>query len=111
MLRRREADVAAIDCVTYELLSTYQPQSLVGTRVLGRTYHSPAPPYVTRCEYGYNLVGRIRTALLRAFDDPALTPARQALFLKKIEWADIASYSKISTIENYAVKLGYPVLQ
>ena len=111
MLRRREADVAAIDCVTYELLSTYQPQSLIGTRVLGRTYHSPAPPYVTRCEYGFSLVGRIRTALLRAFDDPALTPARQALFLKKIEWADIASYSKISAIEDYAIKLGYPVLQ
>ena len=111
MLRRRKADVAAIDCVTYELLSAYQPQALVGTRVLGRTYRSPAPPYVTRVAHGNSLIERIRTALLRAFDDPNLIPAREALFLKKIEWADIGCYSKISEIEEYAASLGYPVLR
>jgi ABC-type phosphate/phosphonate transport system substrate-binding protein len=111
MLRRRKADVAAVDCVTYALLSVYQPNTLAGIRVLGRTYHSPAPPYVTRTKYGANLAERMRTALLRAFEDPALTPARQALFLKKIKWANIASYQKISEIEDYAANLGYPILQ
>jgi len=111
MLRRRDADVAAIDCVTYALLSVYQPESLAGTRVLGRTYHAPAPPYVTRTEYGNTFAERIRTALLRAFEDSALASARQALFLKKIKPADINLYLKISEIEDYAANLGYPVLQ
>ncbi len=111
MLRRREADVAAIDCVTYALLSVYQPNTLVGTRVLGRTYHSPAPPYVTRTDYGSTMVERIRTALLKAFEDPVITSARQALFLKKIKWVDAATYQKMSDIEEYATNLGYPVLQ
>ena len=111
MLRRRDADVAAIDCVTYALLSAYQPETLAGTRVLGRTYHAPAPPYVTRTEYGNTFAERIRTALLRAFEDSALTSSRQTLFLKKIKPADINLYLKISKIEDYAANLGYPVLQ
>jgi ABC-type phosphate/phosphonate transport system substrate-binding protein len=111
MLRRGEADVAAIDCVTYTLLSVYQPKSLAGTRVLGQTYHSPAPPYITRADYGDTIAERMRTALLRAFEDPAITSARQALLLKKIKCADITAYHKISRIEAYAADLGYPVLQ
>lgn len=111
MLRCGVADVAAIDCVTHALLSAYQPETLAGTRVLGRTYHSPAPPYVTRSEYGDQFFERMRTALSRAFEDPALSSARQALFIKKIKWTDITSYQKISEIEIYAADLGYPVLQ
>jgi ABC-type phosphate/phosphonate transport system substrate-binding protein len=111
MLRYGEADVAAIDCVTHALLSAYQPEALAGTRVLGRTYHSPAPPYVTRTEYGEQFFERIRTALMHAFEDPTLTSARQALFIKKIKWTDISCYQKISEIESYAANLGYPVLQ
>ena len=111
MLRHREADVAAIDCVTYALLSVYKPKTLVGTRVLGRTHHSPAPPYVTRTDYGSTMAERMRTALLRAFEDPVTTSARQALFLKKFKRVDIATYHKISDVEEYAVNLGYPVLQ
>lgn len=111
MLRRGVADVAAIDCVTHALLSAYKPETLAGTRILGRTYHSPAPPYVTRTEYGHQFFQRMRTALLRAFEDPTLTTARQALFIKKIEWTDISSYQKISEIEKYAANLGYAVLQ
>lgn len=111
MLRRREADVAAIDCVTHALLALHQPEALAGTRVLGLTYHSPAPPYVTRSNFSDNLIERFRTALFRAFGDPALTSARQALFIKEIEWVDIDSYRKISEIEDSAARLGYPILQ
>jgi len=102
---------AAIDCVTYALLSAYQPKNLAGIRVLGRTYHSPAPSYVTRTEYGSTVAERMRTALLRAFEDSALASARQAPFLKKIKRADTNLYYKISEIEDYAANLGYPVLQ
>ncbi len=54
---------------------------------------------------------RMRTALFRAFEDPALTSARQALFTKKTMGIDINSYQIISEIESYATKLGYPILQ
>jgi hypothetical protein len=66
---------------------------------------------VTRSGYGDSLVERFRTALFRAFGDSALTSARQALFIKEIEWVDIDRYRKISEIEDNAARLGYPVLQ
>ena len=53
----------------------------------------------------------MRTVLFRAFEDPALTSARQTLFIKKIVGTDINSSQIISEIESYATKLGYPILQ
>jgi len=41
------ADVAAIDCVTHELLRQHRPAWLTGTRTLMRTAPAAAPPYVT----------------------------------------------------------------
>ena len=74
-------------------------------------YYARVPPYVTRTDYGSTMVERMRTALLNAFEDPVITSARQALLLKKIKWVDIATYHKMSDIEEYAANLGYPVLQ
>jgi hypothetical protein len=53
----------------------------------------------------------MRIALFRAFQDPVLTSARQALFRKKMVGTNINSYQIISEIESYATKFGYPILQ
>jgi len=111
MVRAGFADVAAIDCVTYTLLAAYNPEALEGVRVLGSTYHAPAPPYITNTLCDDEFPERLRTALFRAFEDPDLAPARHALFLKKIEWIDIEAYWKVVEFEDYAANLGFPVLQ
>lgn len=44
---RGEADVAAIDSVTFAYLTRYAPHEVAGVRVLGRTASSPTLPYIT----------------------------------------------------------------
>src|SRR5919106_1169060 len=72
MIARGEADVAAIDCVVHALLVRHRPAAVAGTRPLGRTPSAPAPPFVARASAGEATVARLRAALFRALDDPAL---------------------------------------
>ena len=97
ILRRGEADVASIDCMTYALLRRYRPEALEGTRPLGLTYSAPAPPYVTRSDVDPHTVKRMKAALKNAFEDPSLATARETLYLDgvKIQPADV--YQRIST--------------
>ncbi len=111
MIKRGEASVTAIDCVTYALLEAYRPEALAGTRKLGRTYRAPAIPYVARTGQDGQTVARMRTAVARAFADPDLRTARQALFLKDIEYLPLAAYGPIAAFQDFAVRHGYPALQ
>ncbi len=111
MIRRGEADVAAIDCVTYALLESYRPAALAGIRKLGRTYRAPAIPYVTRWDYDDDRVERLRAGIFNAFADPHLITTRQALYLKNIEALPVSTYRRISEFEDYAERLGYPELR
>jgi ABC-type phosphate/phosphonate transport system substrate-binding protein len=110
MIRHGEADVAAIDCVTYALLESYRPTALTGIRKLGRTYRAPAIPYVTRWDDDDDRIERLQAALFNAFSDTHLTSTRQALYLKSIEVLPVSAYQRISEIEDYAAGLGYPEL-
>jgi ABC-type phosphate/phosphonate transport system substrate-binding protein len=111
MIRRGEADVAAIDCVTYALLESYRPAALAGIRKLGRTYRAPAIPYVTRWDDDDDRIECLRAGVLNAFSDPHLSTTRQALYLKKVEALPVSAYRRISEFEDYAERLGYPELR
>jgi ABC-type phosphate/phosphonate transport system substrate-binding protein len=111
MLRRGEADVAAIDCVTYAILEAYRPDALSGCRRLGRTYRAPGIPYVTLRSEDSDNVARMRTAIFRSFADPALATARHALFLKDIEALAPDAYDEIRAFESFADKHDYSLLQ
>jgi ABC-type phosphate/phosphonate transport system substrate-binding protein len=90
-----KADVASIDCVTYELLRRYRPAAIEGTRALGLTYPAPAPPYVTAGTFDLEKVKRMQHALADAFEDQNLRTARQALLLEKIEISSKMTYQRI----------------
>ncbi|QKJ87147.1 PhnD/SsuA/transferrin family substrate-binding protein [Paramixta manurensis] len=47
MVRRGEADIAAIDCVTWALLKQEQPAALEGLRVIAQTDATPGLPLIT----------------------------------------------------------------
>ena len=110
MVRRHEADVTAIDCVTYALFESYRPEALSGTRALGRTYRAPAIPYVTRWNEDKDTVARLRTAVLETFADSAFTTVRRVLYLKDIEVPPHAVYRRFTEAEEFAVRHGYPEL-
>jgi len=107
LLRRGQADVAAIDCITHALLGNYRPAALDGTRLLGWTYRAPGVPYVTRADKDPDTVARLRAAVLNAFADPALRATRHELFLADIEELPVSAYHKIVRFEELAAHHGY----
>ena len=104
------ADIAAIDCVSYGLLSRGRPELFKDVAVIGRTQASPALPFVINAELGQSLAAALRVALFAALNDPTLADARDALGLKGAAILGEPDYQKIAEIERGAVALGYPTL-
>jgi ABC-type phosphate/phosphonate transport system substrate-binding protein len=111
MIKRGEADVAAIDCVTHGLMSRHDPDSVAGTHVLAQTQAAPALPYVTAKHTNQTDRARLRAALNRALEDPDLADARDALMIKGFADPTLADYKIMLEMEAGAAAAGYPVLQ
>lgn len=90
-----EADIAAIDCVTYALLQRHRPGATAGLRAIGRTAPAPGLPLVTRRDADDRTVEALRSALRGALADPALAEARAALLIEGIEILGEADYDAI----------------
>ena len=89
---RGTADVAAIDCVSYELFRRCRPETAAATRVVGRTQYAPGLPYVTRIGAAKALRDRLVAGLLRAFADPSLADVRAELLITGVEVLPVAQY-------------------
>lgn len=96
-LEKGDADVASVDCVTYELLRRYRPAAIGGTRALGLTYTTPAPPYVTRANVSTDTEARMKNAQLATFADATLSDVRRTLLLADIEISSAEVYHRITT--------------
>ncbi|MDH3595247.1 MAG: PhnD/SsuA/transferrin family substrate-binding protein [Rhodospirillales bacterium] len=104
------ADVAAIDAVTFALVTACRPSAVSGLRILGWSEQAPGLPYVTRADAGADRLARLREGLQAAMDDPALAPAREALLLTGAEPLPAAAYDGIDEMEAEAAARGYPDL-
>lgn len=91
----READIAAIDCVTYALLQRHRPAATAGLRVIGRTALAPSLPLVTRRDVDDGTIEALQSALRDALADPALAEARAALLIEGIDVLGEADYDAI----------------
>ena len=107
LLKSREADVMAMDCVLHALLARHRPTALAGTRILAATATAPAPPMVTSASASPDRVGRIREALIAAMADPASETARDALLIDGVEVLPLRSYQRVVEIEAEALRRGY----
>lgn len=96
LLQQREADVAAIDCVTYALLERYRPAAVAEMVTIAHTDLAPALPYVTRKTLPPEQQQRMRKALLAAFSDPALNDVREALLIDGVVEQPPEFYRSIS---------------
>jgi ABC-type phosphate/phosphonate transport system substrate-binding protein len=105
-----EADIAAIDCVSYGFLRRGRPELFDGVAVIARTQATPGLPFVINAELGRSLVTALRVALFAALSDPALTEERQALGLKGAAILTDADYASVEEIERAAAALGYSEL-
>ena len=106
-----EADVCAVDCVTYALLARYAPESIAGTRVLGFTPRGPGLPLVVRADLKTDQFERIRSALRQAMADPEGREVRAALFIDGVVETGIDDYRPVLEMEAQANGLGYAELR
>src|SRR5262245_22423202 len=107
LVRTAEADVAAIDCVTYALLGRHRPQALSGLRVLRRTDPVPAPPYVASQKLPPETIRRMRTALISELSRKPRPAYCDDLFIDGAEPAALAAYSRLLAEDEKSLRLRY----
>jgi ABC-type phosphate/phosphonate transport system substrate-binding protein len=110
MVARGEADVAAIDCVTFGNLARFAPESVAGVRILAETAKTPGLPLITRGAASDAEVALLRAALTDCARDPDTAALRHVLGLEGFAVLDEAAYDAVLAPEREAAVLGYPVL-
>lgn len=111
LIRRGQADVAAIDCVTYTLLSMYCPKAIDGTRVICRTPCVPAPPYVTGARLSETMLDTLRKVVADTLEEPGLRMVKEELLLDGVEHLPLEAYRPIADFEHEALNQGYCEMQ
>jgi ABC-type phosphate/phosphonate transport system substrate-binding protein len=109
-LQQGEADVAAVDCVSFALLADAEPRSVAGLRTLCWTKPTPGLPLVTALDTSDDDLFRLRRAFAAACRDSALAACRAALRLDGLEILPFGAYDVCRNMAAEAIERGYPVL-
>lgn len=102
-----EADVAAIDCISYGLFARYRPEALGELRILCETELAPAPPFVTSASTPQWQVEVIRAVLDEVLDDAEQSSPWSALRLRGVTVLAPDAYEPIVTAARAAIDTDY----
>ena len=104
----RQADIAAIDCVSYQLIEDYKPDLVEQVKSIGFSVKTCGLPFVIPGSNGID-TGMLIDNLNRAL---ALAPGsvREKLHLLGFEPVSLDDYQGIVDIETRAADSGYPLL-
>ena len=106
-----EADVCAVDCVTYSLLQIHAPATVANLRVVAHTQSTPGLPYVTSLATSPTTLNKLRNGLAAAALAPALKSIRQQLLMGPVTViAGPYPYQEIINQAEQANALGYTQL-
>ena len=105
-----QADVAALDCVSYAHLRRFDGALTAALRVVAWSSASPSLPLITARATDGATLDRLRGALASIAQDPALEPVRARLLLRGFDFDGDGEFSEVLRLEACARQLGYPVL-
>jgi len=105
-----DADVAAVDAVTFALLKRWDPDRTAAVRVIGSTRSTPGLPLVTGAAMPLRGLLGLRRALDAVAGDPRLAATRDALLLDGFSVLPAHLYQQIPYLEQEAARRGYPEL-
>jgi ABC-type phosphate/phosphonate transport system substrate-binding protein len=115
MVASGEIDVAAIDSVSYDLITENYPDLAKNTRVLMDTPAAPGLPLITSAQTDDATIEKMRAAIKDTVTNPDDAELRKALKVMKIKdfvVIDEATYARrIDELEQSARDKGYPVLR
>jgi ABC-type phosphate/phosphonate transport system substrate-binding protein len=109
-IARAEAEVTAVDNVTYAFWCHYRPEAARHVRVLAQTPPSPAIPFVTSAATPAATVEVLRSALRELTHNPCYAKARSGLLVIDIIDVPATAYRRLLDYEREAAELGYPAL-
>ncbi|WP_295951149.1 PhnD/SsuA/transferrin family substrate-binding protein [Rhodoferax sp.] len=101
-----QADIAAIDCISYAQFQRFQPEAVDGIRILGRTASAPGTPLITALGTPPALLALLRQSLHRTMADPALATTRAQLLIGGFKVVDAAAYAGMKEMDRQAAALG-----
>jgi len=107
---RDDADLAAIDCVTFAHLQRWRPELVKRLRVLSWTVRSPGLPLITSLATRPSQLSSLRDVLADVAVDPALREVRDLLLLEGFSVAPAEHYRAVLRLADIARGLGYPTL-
>lgn len=110
MIAANEADVAAIDCVTFAHLQRVDRELTSKVRVLSWTPRSPCLPFVTARGSSESTVAALRESLRAVLMDTSLASDREHLFLDDVDVRPDTGLSDVRSLEREAAELHYPQL-
>jgi len=96
------ADLAAIDCVTLELLRRREPQALEGLAVIGQTAAVPGLPLITSAKTSPEDLAVLRQALRETAHDPVSA----CLLIEEFTVVPRPAYRVISQMKDMALAFG-----
>jgi ABC-type phosphate/phosphonate transport system substrate-binding protein len=110
MVALGEADIAAIDCVSFAHFQRLYPSIVGQVRILGWTGAGPSLPFITARSVSDATVRMLRSALADVFDDDGLAPVRRQLLLSGVELQPTEGFDEVLGLERRAVEAGYPTI-
>lgn len=110
MVAAGEADVAAIDCVSFAHFGRLYPSAVSGLRVLDWTPESPSLPFITAHSAPEEVVQALRAALAEVLADAALAEVREKLLLQGAELNPVAGFARVLELEREAQERGFPAI-
>ncbi len=91
-----EADIAAIDCITWAHLTHFRPKATQTLRVLGWTAPTPGLPLITSLRTDAPTRAALLKTLKHVAADPPLGPIRNALRLAAFEQVPLSAYGSLT---------------
>jgi ABC-type phosphate/phosphonate transport system substrate-binding protein len=102
LVASKEADVAAIDCISYAYQKRAAPHLTARTRILHQTRATPSPPFIVSSACGDRVVRLVSEALSETLADPKTRDARAILRLLGIQRLPVAAYDVTQSIAESA---------
>ncbi len=110
-IARDEADVAAIDCVTFAHLQRLYPALTEKVRVLDWTPTSPSLPFVTSHNTDEHTLEILRSTLTDVISDPSLRSTCDRLLLEGVDIQPDTNLKRLHQLRRDATVLGYSELR
>lgn len=109
-VREGQADMAAVDAVSWALWQRSQPGLASELQVFGQTESYPGLPLVTALHTPPVAVAALRRGLLRMATEPGLAALRAPLLINGFEATTLADYQRCLDLQDQAFALGLRTL-